>query len=192
MMQTRLKQVNIVHRELKTTLEEKIVAYFWVFRHCVQTQIPTETAQDCGNAGRESNRKTARCVLDSHSTKYVPRFYFLFHPYVVVCFLLLNTVGQCTLVQRHLVTVSGPGCTLDWYYLCLRNQSRHSNTAGSVFYKILLLSCPWERQLCCTESQQPLAHLVRAEMRNSTLHFRTDMGFPVCILFNTLCTWTIR
>jgi len=153
---------------------------------CVQTQIPTDIAQDCGNVGRESNPNTDRCVLDSHSTKYVPRFHFLFQLYVVVCFLLLNTVGQCTLVQRHLITVSGPGCSLDWYYLCQRNHSQHSNTAGSVFYKIPLLSCPWARRLCSTESQQPLVQLVRAEMLYNTLHFRIDMGFSVCVLFKYL------
>jgi len=46
----------------------------FVYKH----KIPTEIAQDCSSAGRESNRKTPRCVLDSHSTEYVPRFYFLF------------------------------------------------------------------------------------------------------------------
>jgi hypothetical protein len=41
MMLTRLKQVNTVHRELKTTLEEKIVAYFKVSRDlCTNTKSP--------------------------------------------------------------------------------------------------------------------------------------------------------
>lgn len=77
-----------MHSELRTAVEEKIVAQFKEYRHLrgKTHTIPKEFAQDSGNVGRESIRNTIRRVLGSSSTKYAPRFYFLFRLYAVVFF----------------------------------------------------------------------------------------------------------
>jgi hypothetical protein len=54
---------------------------------------------------------------------------------------LLNTVGQRTLVQRHLVTVSGPGCTLtDIYVWGIKADTVTPQAVSSIthpFYRVL-------------------------------------------------------
>ena len=180
--------------------------------------IPTEFAQHTGNVGRESNSNTARCALDSLTLTLLTwtiwrapttaskwrmgfnsafkglnmfrDFISYFDSMQLSVFLLLNTDGQCTFVQLHLVTVSGSGCTLDRHYLCLKNQSRHSNTEGSS------IKYPFYRALGHGSFvvQKPATSGTFCERCNAQQHsaFQNRHALFFLRTVNTLCTWTIR